>query len=84
MRLATLAALAGIAGFAEPASALDKVKFATNWLADPETGKTQWEWFSTPPPGTPNATTGGMTWMTGTYDPALNLVFWGTDRKSVV
>jgi NitT/TauT family transport system substrate-binding protein len=38
MRLATLAALAGIAGFAEPASALDKVKFATNWLADPEAG----------------------------------------------
>jgi NitT/TauT family transport system substrate-binding protein len=38
VRLATLAALAGIAGFAEPASALDKVKFATNWLADPEAG----------------------------------------------
>ena len=38
MRLATLAALAGIAGFAAPASALDKVKFATNWLADPEAG----------------------------------------------
>ena len=38
MRLATLAALAGIVGFAEPASALDKVKFATNWLADPEAG----------------------------------------------
>ena len=38
MRLATLVALAGIAGFAEPASALDKVKFATNWLADPEAG----------------------------------------------
>ena len=38
MRLATLVALAGIAGFAERASALDKVKFATNWLADPEAG----------------------------------------------
>ena len=36
---------------------------------DPETGKTQWQWDSTPPVGTPNATTGGMTWMTGTYDP---------------
>ncbi len=38
MRLATLAALAGILGFAPPALALDKVKFATNWLADPEAG----------------------------------------------
>ncbi len=38
MRLATLAALAGIVGLAEPASALDKVKFGTNWLADPEAG----------------------------------------------
>ena len=38
MRLATLAALAGIVGLASPALALDKVKFATNWLADPEAG----------------------------------------------
>src|SRR5277367_4489588 len=38
MRLAILSALAGIVGLAEPASALDKVKFATNWLADPEAG----------------------------------------------
>lgn len=51
---------------------------------DPETGKTQWEWGSTPPPGTPNATTGGMTWMTGTYDPDLNLVFWGTGNPTPV
>ena len=29
----------------------------------------QWQWDATPPAGTPNATTGGMTWMTGTYDP---------------
>ena len=33
-----LAALAGIVGLAEPAVALDKVKFATNWLADPAAG----------------------------------------------
>lgn len=51
---------------------------------DPETGKTQWEWDSTPPPGTSHATTGGMTWMTGTYDPALNLVFWGTGNPTPV
>ncbi len=51
---------------------------------DPETGKTQWQWDSTPPVGTPNATTGGMTWMTGTYDPDLNLVFWGTGNPTPV
>src|SRR6201996_1541164 len=38
MRMAMLAALVGLFGFAGPASALDKVKFATNWLADPEAG----------------------------------------------
>ena len=41
---------------------------------DPETGKTQWVYYSTPPPGTPGSTSGGATggqmWMTGTYDPA--------------
>lgn len=51
---------------------------------DPETGKTQWEWDSTPPPGTPNSTTGGTTWMTGTYDPGLNLLFWGTGNPTPV
>ena len=48
---------------------------------DPETGKTQWQWDSTPPAGTPNATTGGMTWMTGTYDPDSEPVLLGY-RKS--
>lgn len=51
---------------------------------DPETGKTQWQWNSTPPPGTPNSTTGGMTWMTGTYDPDLNLLYWGTGNPTPV
>jgi alcohol dehydrogenase (cytochrome c) len=51
---------------------------------DPETGKTQWQWDSTPPLGTPNATTGGMTWMTGTYDPELNLLYWGTGNPTPV
>jgi alcohol dehydrogenase (cytochrome c) len=51
---------------------------------DPETGKTRWRWDSTPPVGTPNATAGGMTWMTGTYDPGLNLIFWGTGNPTPV
>ncbi len=51
---------------------------------DPETGKTQWQWDSTPPVGTPNTTTGGMTWMTGTYDPELNLLYWGTGNPTPV
>jgi alcohol dehydrogenase (cytochrome c) len=51
---------------------------------DPETGKTQWQWNSTPPVGTPDATTGGMTWMTGTYDPDLNLLYWGTGNPTPV
>jgi alcohol dehydrogenase (cytochrome c) len=51
---------------------------------DPETGKTQWKWDATPPVGTPDATSGGMTWMTGTYDPALNLIYWGTGNPTPV
>jgi alcohol dehydrogenase (cytochrome c) len=51
---------------------------------DPETGETQWQWDSTPPVGTPNSTTGGMTWMTGTYDPDLNLIYWGTGNPTPV
>ena len=33
-----VAALATITACADPALALDKVKFGTNWLADPEAG----------------------------------------------
>ncbi len=51
---------------------------------DPETGKTQWQWDSTPPAGTKDATTGGNTWMTGTYDPDLNLIYWGTGNPTPV
>jgi len=51
---------------------------------DAETGATQWQWDSTPPVGTPNSTTGGMTWMTGTYDPELNLIYWGTGNPTPV
>jgi NitT/TauT family transport system substrate-binding protein len=38
MRFAVVTALAGLVGLAQPALALDKVKFGTNWLADPEAG----------------------------------------------
>jgi alcohol dehydrogenase (cytochrome c) len=51
---------------------------------DPETGKTQWTWYSTSPAGTPNMTTGGNTWITGTYDPQLNLLYWGTGNPTPV
>ena len=51
---------------------------------DPETGKLQWEWDVDPPPGTPNATTGGTTWMPGTYDPELHLLYWGTGNPTPV
>jgi alcohol dehydrogenase (cytochrome c) len=53
---------------------------------DPESGKTQWTFYSTPPPGTPDSKSGGATggqmWMTGTYDPELNLVFVGTGNPT--
>jgi len=51
---------------------------------DPETGKTQWQWNATPPLGTPGAPSGGNSWMTGTYDPELNLVYWGTGNPTPV
>jgi alcohol dehydrogenase (cytochrome c) len=55
---------------------------------DPETGKTQWIFYSTPPPGTPGSiaggATGGQMWMTGTYDPELNLVYLGTGNPTPV
>ena len=38
MRSAMLAALAAWLGLSQPVLALDKVKFGTNWLADPEAG----------------------------------------------
>jgi alcohol dehydrogenase (cytochrome c) len=55
---------------------------------DPETGKLQWTFHSTPGPGmtTPasGGATGGQMWMTGTYDPALNLLFVGTGNPTPV
>ena len=61
---------------------------------DPETGKVQWRWNSEPKPGEPGAETwpdeeamshgGGMTWLSGTYDPELNLLYWGTGNPNPV
>jgi alcohol dehydrogenase (cytochrome c) len=55
---------------------------------DPATGKAQWTFYSTPPLGTPDSISGGATggqmWMTGTYDPALNLMFVGTGNPTPV
>jgi alcohol dehydrogenase (cytochrome c) len=51
---------------------------------DPGSGALQWEWDVDPPAGAPNATTGGTTWMPGTYDPELNLLYWGTGNPTPV
>jgi alcohol dehydrogenase (cytochrome c) len=51
---------------------------------DAETGATQWEWDATPAVGTAKSATGGNAWMTGTYDPDLNLVYWGTGNPTPV
>jgi alcohol dehydrogenase (cytochrome c) len=55
---------------------------------DPEVGAHQWTFHSTPPIGTPNSQSGGATggqmWMTGTYDPDLNLVYVGTGNPTPV
>jgi alcohol dehydrogenase (cytochrome c) len=55
---------------------------------DADTGKLQWIFYSTPPAGTAGSKSGGATggqmWTTGTYDPALNLVFVGTGNPTPV
>lgn len=56
---------------------------------DPDTGKTQWIFYSTPPAGVDTGTpsdgsTGGQMWITGTYDPVLNLVYVGTGNPTPV
>ena len=51
---------------------------------DAETGTVQWQWNARLRRELPTATTGGMTWMTGTYDPDLNLVYWGTGNPTPV
>ena len=54
---------------------------------DARTGKLAWRLWTIPGPGEPGHETwtgdswktgGGPTWVTGSYDPELNLIYWGT------
>ena len=54
---------------------------------DAETGKRAWRFWTVPAPGEAGSNTwgaeswargGGSTWVTGTYDPDQNLIYWGT------
>ncbi|HTM48124.1 MAG TPA: PQQ-dependent dehydrogenase, methanol/ethanol family [Bryobacteraceae bacterium] len=58
------------------------------WLDayDAVTGERLWRWNAIPKPGEPGSeswagdswkTGGGNTWLTGSYDPELNLIYWG-------
>jgi alcohol dehydrogenase (cytochrome c) len=61
---------------------------------DPQTGALQWRWYTHPNPGDPEAKTwpsveamlhgGGMTWGATTYDPELNLIYFGTGNPQPV
>jgi alcohol dehydrogenase (cytochrome c) len=60
--------------------------FLDGW--DPDTGKHLWRRYTIPgpgdkghetwPPGDAYLRGGGSTWITGSYDPDLDLVYWGT------
>ena len=61
--------------------------FIDGW--DPDTGAHLWRTYTVPEPGQPGSETwadggdawrhgGGPAWLTGSYDPELNTVFWGT------
>jgi alcohol dehydrogenase (cytochrome c) len=54
---------------------------------DARTGKEAWRFYTVPGPGEPGYETwqsgdwehgGGSVWVTGSYDPELNLTYWGT------
>jgi alcohol dehydrogenase (cytochrome c) len=60
--------------------------FLDGW--DPDTGKKLWRRYTIPAPGEPGSETwpknsdawmqgGGPTWRSGSYDPELDLVYWG-------
>ena len=60
--------------------------FIDGW--DPATGEQLWRRYTTAAPGEPGGDSwagpeaylegGGPTWLTGSYDPDMDLVFWGT------
>ena len=61
--------------------------FLVGW--DPDTGRKLWTRYTIPAPGEPGSETwpknsdawtegGGPTWRSGSYDPQLDLVYWGT------
>jgi alcohol dehydrogenase (cytochrome c) len=58
---------------------------------DPGSGERLWRWFAIPAAGKRGSETwpadvlargGGPTWLTGTYDPELNLLYWGTGNPN--
>jgi alcohol dehydrogenase (cytochrome c) len=58
---------------------------------DADSGKELWRTYTIPGPGEPGHDTwqgddwktgGGTAWMTGTYDPGLNLVYWGVGNAA--
>jgi alcohol dehydrogenase (cytochrome c) len=59
---------------------------------DQETGEEVWRTYTTPAPGEPGSETwqpreaavrgGGNAWLVGSYDPKLNLVYYGTGNAS--
>jgi alcohol dehydrogenase (cytochrome c) len=58
---------------------------------DVQTGQPLWRTYMVPAPGEPGSETwpaqspligGGSTWITGSYDPELDLVFWGTGNPA--
>ena len=58
---------------------------------DAKTGKSQWRWYSIPAAGEPGSETwiadtwkigGGAVWHSGTYDPATNLLYFGTGNPA--
>jgi alcohol dehydrogenase (cytochrome c) len=58
---------------------------------DPQNGREQWKFFTIPGPGdrghetwTTDAwrTGGGPTWITGSYDPSLDLIYWGVGNPA--
>jgi len=58
---------------------------------DADTGKQLWRTYTVPGPGEPGSETwqgddwksgGGSAWITGNYDPELNLIYWGTGNAA--